>query len=380
MSTTSTSESPWYPPFAAAAPGGVFPTPTTAVETPLVTEGLAELWRVPYEGCERLIASRSRLIALGSAGARAWSSSGDSGTALPVVGSHAVLDQAGTHLVGVDDEGMPLVVPLDDPTKAARVALHYSGARDIQAIERCGDVLVFVTTTRPGWHGERPFSLIEFVQLVDTDDIDECLYVEGVEDLGAMMCDDVDAPLIAAEGNTVVAGTNTGITRFALDGSVCSFHPLTSRPLGLAVGPSGDWTALVRGADGLELQWWTAEGGDPSVVALPVDAWPPGRAPLFSGTGLVFLTPPGEVLGCSPEGVVFRFRRVGASPGVATGSGTLLVEHQKGLWRCDTTGTAEPVWIGDGTVCTPTVAGGRVFLATRSEIIALGCCRSSVSA
>ena len=96
MSTTSTSESPWYPPFAAAAPGGVFPTPTTAVETPLVTAGLAELWRVPYEGCERLIASRSRLIALGSAGARAWSSSGDSGTALPVVGSHAVLDQAGT--------------------------------------------------------------------------------------------------------------------------------------------------------------------------------------------------------------------------------------------------------------------------------------------
>ncbi len=291
---------------------------------------------------------------------------------LPLVGPHVAFNRAGTHVIGVGDDGMPRVVSLADASKSARVALHYSGARDVHAILRCREVVVFGTTTRPGWHGERPFTLVEFVQLVDADDIDECGYVEGVEDLGAMMCDDVVAPLLAAGPGGVVAGTDGGVTRFALDGSVLSFDATPSRPLGLAVLDAGGWVAVVQGVAVVELWWSGADGSEPSVTTLPLEVWPNGRPPLCAGDGSVFLTPPGEVLGCSRDGVVFRFRRVGESQGVSTGAGGLLVEHEGALWTCDKAGGAEAVWSGGRFVAAPVVAQGRVFVATEVGLHRLG--------
>jgi len=366
----STPDSPWYPPFAAAAPGGVFPSPEPTAR-PLVPPGqLVEHWRAPFEEATQLIGSRTRVIASGPNGVRAWLPSSDSWVPLPFVGPHLSPDRSGSYVIGVEADGMPALMSLDGSSSAARIALHYSGARDVQGLVRCGDVFVFGTSSRPQWHGERPFTLLEFVQLADPADIDECGYVEGVEDLGAMMCDDVAAPLLAAGDATVFAGTDAGVTRFALDGSVLEFHPLPSRPLSLTAGPGEDWTAMLCGAHGPEL-WWSSPGAAPTVLALPVGGWPNGRPPLPAGDGLVFLTPPGEVLGCSRDGVVFRFRRVGGTQGLSTRDGRLLIEHEAGLWSCDALGEAQQVWTGASFTCTPVVAGTSVVVASPTEVIAL---------
>lgn len=364
---------PWAPHFSGFDPSSPTPAARPEPPTPAYPIGRFETdWRTEVSDASRLLASTHAVVVLrDSAAAGAWDPLGNVLPGPSLVGTAGTFDRSGEYLLGVDPDGMPALAGLGVPSRPPRVALHYMGAREVREVLRCADVFAIATSTRPAWPSrKRAFTLLEFLQLRDAAEVDECGYIDGFEDLEAMSCEESTLPLIVSSPTGFAAATDGAVTRFDLRGEVVEVTALPSRPRGLASTRGGEWVAVVVLEERVNL-WWA---GTPSSQEVPTElsSWQESRPPLAVGENFAYLTPPGEVLGCTRDGQRFRFRRVGESQGVVTSTGDLLVEHEGGLWVCDTTGAARQVWAGDApVVCPPALLGDHVFLATTRELIAL---------
>jgi hypothetical protein len=231
-------------------------------------------------------------------------------------------------------------------------------------------VVMFGTLTRPRWPPEPAYALLEFLELLDLDDVDACGYVDGVEDLGAMMASEAMPPFVAPGPQCVAVASEGAISRLAFDGTVIDTVTVPGRPEGLGVDAQGRWVAVFGGAEAVRLCWQGLSLE--SALQLPLSAWPQERAPVIDDSDLVFLAPASEVLGCTPAGVRFRFSRNGTTQGLLGGHGQLLLEHDHGLWCCDREGRARVLWTGtDPFVCAPVRETDRVFIATERELVCL---------
>ena len=123
--------SPCFPDFAPEPPSARPPR-----EVPLAAiEHVAEAWRVPMEGCGRIIASSHGVVALRPAGpCVAFGSGGEPLPAPPLWGMCAEFDADGGRIVGVMEDGMPVVASLGRTDKPARLALHFMGGRDVHEL------------------------------------------------------------------------------------------------------------------------------------------------------------------------------------------------------------------------------------------------------
>jgi len=366
-------EPPWSPHFSGFAPPTETPTThaePSGPEAPI--DRLETLWRAKVPSAARILASSHAVVSLREQHpALAWDPSGRPLPPPPLVGTAAALDRTGTHILGVTADGMPALAALGARDRPPLIALHYMGTRDIHSVVRCGDVFAIATSTRPAWPvRRRSFTLLEFMELRDPDDVDECGYVEGIEDFEALSCAEETPASVVAGVDRFAAATNEAVTIFGLAGDVMETVQLPCRPRGLALTTGGSWTAVLRFEDAVEL-WWDG-GAAPQRVRTELAEWAESRPPLPAGEDFAFLVPPGEVLGCSREAQTFRFRRVGDSQGAVTSAGELLLEHEHGLWACDRHGAARQVWAGSAPItCAPVLLDDRVFIATADELVAL---------